>query len=308
MAWELFIDFDIVVDQNFARDPHNLQPFNWNNSKISEEKAQDKCESNPCKNSGECIPITNNTGTNKNRFLCKCKNQFIGALCELTDYCQNASSNCLNGGSCINLHDGYKCMCDKEWTGQSCETFHLTCSDSTCLNGGICMSLTNSNRIECKCPVNYNGKYCEIFDICSLRPCKNNGKCTFHAPSRLECDCPAGFLGMFCELVEPCLSTPCLNNGSCHGLPGQDYSCTCATGFAGKRCDQCKANFNGPKCDKCLAGYFGEKCDQVVNACEISGPCQHGFCKYEPDKGSKCYCFEGKFERKNFVNWKFVNQ
>jgi hypothetical protein len=266
-----------------------------NRNLFSDEQAKNSCDLNPCKNSGVCIPMTKTNDPSRPNFLCKCKGQFIGALCELTDYCQNASLSCLNGGSCINNFDGYKCLCAKEWTGKQCESMQLACTASMCHNGGTCT--LRSNAVECRCPNNYNGQYCEIFDICSLRPCKNNGVCTLHSPSRLECKCETGFFGKFCELFDPCLNTPCANNGTCRSFLNDnryDYECACTGKFSGKNCDKCVGNFNGPRCDKCMNGFFGASCDQVVNNCEQNVPCKHGFCKFEYKQGYKCHCFEGK--------------
>lgn len=64
-----------------------------------------------------------------------------------------------------------------------------------CLNGGTCQDLTNGFR--CNCTDNYMGAYCQLpFDACvkNPNPCLNNGTC-LHKTSSLKdyyCMCSQG--------------------------------------------------------------------------------------------------------------------
>lgn len=60
-----------------------------------------------CQNMGECIA---------NR--CKCKQYFIGELCEHAVPCQYI---CMNGASCKHTDGDIECLCPQEYSGHRCE-------------------------------------------------------------------------------------------------------------------------------------------------------------------------------------------
>ena len=39
--------------------------------------------------------------------------------------CQNSSSLCLNGATCIDYDVGYQCLCTNEFTGEDCSQSRL---------------------------------------------------------------------------------------------------------------------------------------------------------------------------------------
>lgn len=59
----------------------------------------DRCGSQPCKNSGTCLPLPNVLSGTK--FTCLCANFFYGNQCELKDYC-GEKNPCNNGSTCQN--------------------------------------------------------------------------------------------------------------------------------------------------------------------------------------------------------------
>jgi Notch-like protein len=164
---------------------------------------------------------------------------------------------------------------------------------SFCKNGGTCIK-TSRTSFRCICQRNYTGNNCEVFDICSINPCKNNGLCSFTAPANFICNCTSKYFGTFCELENPCFMNginPCKNGGLCRNQIVADaknelnvktnlsYVCLCYGNFMGKNCDICKT------------GYQGEKCENVINYCQPS-PCAHGYCQWQLGFYS-CSCFEG---------------
>ena len=44
-----------------------------------------------------------------------------------------SSDPCMNGGSCFDLINGYRCTCDAGWTGTNCDTSKLK---ERCISGG----------------------------------------------------------------------------------------------------------------------------------------------------------------------------
>ena len=102
------------------------------------------------------------------------------------------------------------------------------CGDSRnpCENGGTC-TFNETFSVECHCPPEYDGTFCEIGKHLSLKrlrnvkyvlafskpwyfiylericipPCENNGVCGADPrdPDELICFCPSGFFGDACE-------------------------------------------------------------------------------------------------------------
>lgn len=69
------------------------------------------------------------------------------------------------------------------------------CLSKPCLNGGTCNDLNNGFR--CNCTEHYMGTYCQLpFDACakSPGPCLNNGTCQYKNSSLKDyyCMCPQG--------------------------------------------------------------------------------------------------------------------
>ena len=96
------------------------------------ETAVQRCDSNPCQNSGVCIDVTNG-------YTCYCPAQFTGSHCEIRiDPCK--SKPCLHAGSCSPTDSGFQCSCAPGYTGLLCETKIQYCDTTTCLNGGTCVS------------------------------------------------------------------------------------------------------------------------------------------------------------------------
>ncbi|XP_064419080.1 sushi, nidogen and EGF-like domain-containing protein 1 [Latimeria chalumnae] len=77
-------------------------------------KELDPCESDPCKNGGECKSY-------KDSYLCLCLEGFIGYNCDekVADPCFR--NPCGTRGYCSGKDDSYSCTCKVGFTGQNCE-------------------------------------------------------------------------------------------------------------------------------------------------------------------------------------------
>lgn len=99
--------------------------------------------------------------------------------CEDIDEC--LSSPCINGGSCINLANSFRCQCPNGFNGTICETPIDYCAvNNRCQNGGTCRNLPESASIACDCPEGFTGVYCQddVNECANVPPlCQNNAQC-----------------------------------------------------------------------------------------------------------------------------------
>ena len=81
---------------------------------------------------------------------------FTGALCTVdVDECSGTHTPCKNGGTCINSHGGYRCICVNGWTGPDCSVNIDDCQIGPCYNGGTCHDRVG--YYYCECPEGKTG-------------------------------------------------------------------------------------------------------------------------------------------------------
>lgn len=77
----------------------------------------------------------------------------------IVNNCDGANScvghSCLNGGSCVDLWNDYKCDCPAGLEGQLCEENPDNCASGPCMNGGICVD--GLATFTCTCPKGFSG-------------------------------------------------------------------------------------------------------------------------------------------------------
>lgn len=79
------------------------------------------CDSHPCLNGAECVPLYSNHPS----YTCKCLPGCSGYNCE---HCNSGCNNypCLNGGYCTLNPNGLPyCICQSSFIGNYCETSKL---------------------------------------------------------------------------------------------------------------------------------------------------------------------------------------
>ncbi|XP_029136151.1 protein crumbs homolog 2a [Labrus bergylta] len=186
-----------------------------------------------------------------------------------------ASGPCLNGATCEDLFNMFRCVCDLGWGGEQCETDVDECASQPCVHGSCKDYLAG---FECRCHPGYDGTLCEKdVDECEHHSCEHGGTCQ-DGTNTYTCTCPQDYRGPRCQWSYPPLQcgedVQCANDGICtDGLWGAN--CTCMPGFTGSRCeleiDECESNpcRNGGSCldrfnmfvCECLPGYSGPICD-----------------------------------------------
>ena len=78
----------------------------------------------------------------------------------LVDIDECTSNPCVNGGTCIDQVNGYRCQCTSKWQGPRCQLDADECSGSPCVNAYACRNLVGDYR--CDCQPGWSGKNCDI--------------------------------------------------------------------------------------------------------------------------------------------------
>ncbi|KAJ4935571.1 hypothetical protein JOQ06_017103 [Pogonophryne albipinna] len=126
-------------------------------------------------------------------------------------------------------------------------------SDPQCSGKGKCITQPSESTFFCECEDGYTGIFCEEFDACHRRPCRNNGTCTDvrQGGEGRNFTC---YEGERCQLlVDHCVSEPCKNGA------------TCFSSLAGPRCYCPEVFIASATCIR----LSGEICDRK-NFCQSS--------------------------------------
>uniref|UniRef100_A0A8C5H0Y5 Crumbs cell polarity complex component 2 n=1 Tax=Gouania willdenowi TaxID=441366 RepID=A0A8C5H0Y5_GOUWI len=189
-----------------------------------------------------------------------------------------AHDPCLNGATCEDLFNAFRCVCDLGWEGKLCETDTDDCASQPCLHG-TCRDFLAG--FECLCHPGYGDALCDRdLNECEHHACEHGGSCKDGA-NAYSCVCPEDYRGPRCQWIYPpeeCgKDVQCANDGICSdGLWGAN--CTCTPGFTGRRCeteiDECASNpcQNGGTCldrfnlfvCECPPTFSGIVCDKLA--------------------------------------------
>ncbi|KAK7883326.1 hypothetical protein WMY93_029500 [Mugilogobius chulae] len=205
-------------------------------------------------------------------------------------------------------------------------------SDPQCSGKGRCITQPSESTFFCDCDDSYTGIFCEEFDACHHRPCRNNGTCSDvrqGAQGRnFTCSCPQVMKVSAVSFwwttaspsparTEPHVSAVWLDPGvtvpkvtrAPHGPGPLGFGCSCPAGFTGPTCAQlvdfcalnpcahgvCRSVGNSYRC-LCIPGYHGLYCEEEYNEC-LSAPCQNYATCRDLINAYECVCtsqFEGR--------------
>lgn len=77
-------------------------------------------------------------------------------------WCFILYSSCLNGGTCHDLVNDFRCECAPGFQGMNCETRITPCDSNPCLEGGTCVNDKSFTAFHCVCPYGFTGPRCEV--------------------------------------------------------------------------------------------------------------------------------------------------
>ncbi|RDD41205.1 Fibropellin-1 [Trichoplax sp. H2] len=226
-----------------------------------------------------CNPSIIRTWTLRLNFFCnitRTHNQTISLLTEKDPL--TCKSLCSNNGTCQNIRNSHRCLCQPGYTGSSCDEEISKCALlKPCKNYGRCTDLFNDYR--CSCNQYYTGKDCEEdINECRLNPCQNNGRC-INIERGYRCTCPPKFEGPTCEKEIIGEITTCKAENSTvfwnETLAGRIAYAKCPPGSAGLASRLCK-NSSTPAWDIPIANLqsnksnIGEVTRELVNITTVS--------------------------------------
>ncbi|XP_071475764.1 cubilin [Marmota flaviventris] len=220
-----------------------------------------------------------------------------------------SSHPCQNGGTCLNLHDSFYCICPSQWEGPLCSIDVNECAVYSgtllsCQNGATCMNTVGS--YSCICTPETYGPQCAFkYNDCeggSQKRC-GHGICEDLDRERpgvanFTCICEVGWAtgpnGISCTQDKDECSfqpSPCSELAQCFNTPGSFYCGACPTGWQGNGYDcqdinECEINNGGCSlvplvgcvntpgsfnCESCPPGYVGDgRVCTLIDICLIN--------------------------------------
>ena len=173
------------------------------------------CETNICKNGGTCERIDEN-------YKCNCQLGFSGDHCEINvnDCEKNVTEKCGPNGKCLDLVNGYVCICDDDYFGPDC--------------------FRNKVKIPCRIGIDiHTTRYFYPFDSSVIVQCNSRGNLLLNkCPNKLHWN-PAT---ASCQHDNPvnmtigCLEKQCVH-GKCEMDSNNEPKCICNNGYEGDFCE-----------------------------------------------------------------------
>nr|XP_045757190.1 latent-transforming growth factor beta-binding protein 2 isoform X2 [Mirounga angustirostris] len=223
------------------------------------------------------------------------------------DKCATGATNICGPGTCVNLPDGYKCICSPGYQlhpSQAYCTDDNECLRDPCAGRGRCVNQVGS--YSCFCYPGYmlatsgTTQECQDIDECRHPGTCPDGRCV-NSPGSYTClACEEGYQGQSgsCVDINECLTSGVCAHGKCINLEGS-FKCSCEQGYKvtsdEKGCqdvDECASRASCPtglclntegsfSCSACESGYWvnedGTACEDL-DECAFPGVCPSGVC------------------------------
>uniref|UniRef100_A0A8C0JQZ7 Latent-transforming growth factor beta-binding protein 2 n=1 Tax=Canis lupus dingo TaxID=286419 RepID=A0A8C0JQZ7_CANLU len=194
------------------------------------------------------------------------------------DRCAAGATNICGPGTCVNLPDGYKCICNPGYQlhpSQAYCTDDNECLRDPCAGRGHCVNRVGS--YSCFCYPGYTlatsgtTQECQDVDECEQPEVCSGGRCT-NTEGSYHCQCDQGYIMVrkgHCQDINECRHPGTCPDGRCVNSPGS-YTCLA-----------------------CEEGYRGQSGSCVdVNECLTPGVCAHGKC-INLEGSFRCSCEQG---------------
>uniref|UniRef100_A0A8C2V721 Latent-transforming growth factor beta-binding protein 2 n=1 Tax=Chinchilla lanigera TaxID=34839 RepID=A0A8C2V721_CHILA len=199
-----------------------------------------------------------------------------------TDRCAAGAAHICGPGTCVNLPDGYRCVCNSGYRlhpSQAYCTDDNECLRDPCAGRGRCVNSVGS--YSCLCYPGYTlatsaaAQECQDIDECRQPGTCPDGRCV-NSPGSYTClACEEGYRGQSgsCVDVNECLTPGVCAHGRCVNLEGS-FRCSCEQGYEvtsdKKGCqdvNECASRASCPKglcvntegsftCSACESGYW----------------------------------------------------
>ncbi|CAO2586923.1 Latent-transforming growth factor beta-binding protein 2 [Lemmus lemmus] len=194
------------------------------------------------------------------------------------DPCFAGASNICGPGTCVNLPDGYRCICNPGYRlhpSQAYCTDDNECLRDPCAGRGRCVNSVGS--FSCLCYPGYSlatlgdTQECQDIDECEQAGVCIGGRCS-NTEGSYHCGCDRGYIMVgkgHCQDIDECRHPGTCPDGRCVNSPGS-YTCLA-----------------------CEEGYVGQSGRCVdVNECLTPGICAHGSC-INVEGSFRCSCEPG---------------
>ena len=116
----------------------------------------DACDSGPCLNDGRCSSSPQHGGGSSSSqtapaFRCSCPVGFTGRRCEsFVDWCTavDGGGPCLNGATCVQRGNQYRCLCAPGWDGLACDVPSVSCAEVAASRGTAARRTPETLKVE----------------------------------------------------------------------------------------------------------------------------------------------------------------
>ncbi|XP_029450125.1 fibulin-7 [Rhinatrema bivittatum] len=172
--------------------------------------------------------------------VCQLNGSWTGEDPQCKDIIECTCHPCLNGGTCVEGVNQYKCMCPQGWTGTNCQYQTQTASPEWSITNDPafsrkprCARIDRTQHCSCEAGFHMSGtsdnSICQDVNECEVYKVRGAPRLCMHTciniPGSYRCSCPSGYKllsdGKSCDDIDECSvsqhnctrGTMCVNTG-----------------------------------------------------------------------------------------------